>query len=79
MLIFFGKSKAPHITKDDIGIWRRYCEGRPSNDEELYEKMVKAIEQYLKECGNPHITIIATQNGVEVVEGIKATKLELND
>lgn len=49
------------------------------NKEDLYEKMKKAIEQYLKEYGNPHITIIATQNGLEILEGIKATKFELND
>lgn len=44
-----------------------------------FSDMVNAIDKYLKDFGHPHMTIIANQQGIEILEGIKCKKLELND
>lgn len=41
--------------------------------------MCYVVEQYLKNYGHPHMTIIATQRGLEILEGIEAHEFKLED
>ena len=47
--------------------------------EKAFEEMANVVEKYLQEYGHPHMTIIADQTGIEVVEGIKAKPFKLLD
>ena len=47
--------------------------------EQAFEKMVEAVENYLQLYGHPHMTIIADLAGIEVVEGIKAKSFKVLD
>lgn len=49
------------------------------NKEKEFEEMAKVVESYLKKWGNPHITIIATQNGIEELSSEKAKSFKLDD
>lgn len=40
-----------------------------------FEELAKIIEDFLKENGHPHITIIADSTHVEMLEGVKATPI----
>lgn len=42
------------------------------DEERRFNEMANIIKDYLMVYGHPHITIIATQSGIEIVEGIKA-------
>lgn len=47
--------------------------------EQDFEAMAKAVENYLQKWGHPHMTIIARLDGIEVVEGIKAKSFTVLD
>ena len=50
-----------------------------NEQEKDFIKMAQIVEQYLKKYGNPHTTIIANQQGIEVLSGEKAQQFELED
>lgn len=47
--------------------------------ERRFNEMAKVVEKYLQDYCHPHITIIADQSKIEVLEGIAVKPLEIPD
>lgn len=83
-----AKFEALNIALDAVDVMSNACgtienpipeEGITMQMEKDFEKMANACERYMQKWTHPHMTIIVTQSGIEVVEGIQAKPFEVVD
>ena len=83
-----AKFEALNIALDAVGVMWDTCgtlESAMSKEERTiqmgkdFEEMANACEKYMQKWTHPHMTVIVTQCGIEVVEGIKAKPFEVVD
>lgn len=83
-----AKFEALSVALDAVDVMWNTCgtlesamskEERTIQKEKDFEEMANACEKYMQKWTHPHNTIIVTQCGIEVVEGIKAKPFEVVD
>lgn len=65
-------------TENDLGLIELTKEENVQKEKD-FEEMANACEKYMQKWTHPNMTVIVTQSGIEIVEGIQAKPFEIVD